>query len=375
LDLEVSDLINYIYSPNGTGKTNVLEAIQCISVGRTLRAEAEIDTVNYHDRDSTVHVSGKFRDDGRDFSHAYGLEVTPIKRKTLLVNKTKTSINDFIGHVPTIWFSPESIKIITSSPRSKRKYFDDVLIQLYPEYNSDLKNYNKSIRHRNKLLQEEFPHPNQIRVWTEQLIKYGAKVIKYRLDFFKKVNEFFLYLDDIHRYKFQIEFLPNIVVDQIFDEDIEHKFREKLRATFSLDQRRGTTNAGPHKDDWNMMIKIEDSLPVGEYASMPVQTEGTTGKLANWQTHEFIRADKFASRGQQRMSLIMLQMVLIRIFEKNLERKPILLLDDIFSELDEENEHILLDFISKNGIQSFITGVDEKHFEGMNNIDLSKLLN
>jgi DNA replication and repair protein RecF len=365
LDLEFTDLINYIYSPNGTGKTNLLEAIQCVSVGKTLRAETENELINFNNtqKDKSLHVSGKFTtSDNLKFAHTYYLEVDKKafeeklikKKKTLLINKSKVSINEFIGRVPSIWFSPESIKIITSSPLNKRKYFDDILIQLYPDYNFHLKSYNRSLKQRNKLLQDDFLNPNQIRIWTEQVIKYGAKIISARRDFFSLLNKYLMNLDEITRYKFQVLFKPNIKISEIFAEDIAHRFREELRKNFEKDKYLKTTSMGPHRDDWQMLINLQP---------------GTFN--LQLKQGEFIQASKFASRGQQRMALIILQMVLIKMFEKNLETKPVMLLDDIFSELDHENEEILLDFITKNNIQSFITGVDKKEFKNIHQQNLS----
>lgn len=351
LDLRFTELITYFYSPNGTGKTNLLETIQCLSVGKSLRATAELDLLNYlEDKNKALHINGRFLDeDGFDSTQTFSVEVEPKKKKTLNINKTKVSINNFVGRAPTIWFSPESIKIINSSPKSKRKYFDDILIQLYPEYLYDLRNYQKALQNRNKLLQDEVVKVGQMRVWTEQLIHYGAKIIKYRENFFNLVNQYFDTLQELPRYKFRIAFEPNIHLNEIFNEDANYTFHETLRERYLLDRRRGTTSCGPHRDEWFMLIKINED-------------------------NGYIRADKFASRGQQRMALIMLQMVLIRIFEQNLTRKPILLLDDIFSELDSENEHLLVNFIKKNTIQSFITGVDKRDIEKIEEMELKNLL-
>jgi DNA replication and repair protein RecF len=351
IDLDCNELISYFYSPNGTGKTNLLEAVQCLSVGKSLRATAEQDLADYQSvKPKSVLVQASLQDeDGLESSQTFAVEFEPKKKKTLLINKTKTSINHYVGRVPSIWFSPESIKIINSSPKSKRKYFDDILIQLYPEYMYDLRYYNKALQNRNKLLQDDVVKLGQMRVWTEQLILYGSKIIKTRQKFFALVNEYFDKLDELPRYKFRVEFEPSITLNEVFDEDAKYNFHEALRERYQSDRRRGTTTCGPHRDDWNMLIQIHEEAG-------------------------YIRADKFASRGQQRMALIMLQMVLIRIFQKNLDRKPILLLDDIFSELDEENEKLLVNFILHNTIQSFITGVDKKEFGTIAEVNLREVM-
>jgi DNA replication and repair protein RecF len=358
-------LISYFYAPNGTGKTNVLEAIQCVTVGKTLRAKTENDIINFaktnEQKRNDVHVFAEFNDQEKlNFTQTYFLEPQATmyeknsirKKKTLLHNKTKVSITDFVGRVPSIWFSPESIKIITSSPLNKREYFDDILIQLYPEYIFNLRYFNRALRQRNKLLQEHNLKPNNIRIWTEQLIEYGSKVIKARQKFFTSLNTIFKDIDYISRYKFYIKYEPNVLVNEIFDEDVTYRYRDDLRKCFDIDKYRATTSSGPHRDDWHLLIKIEEKE----------------------HDNNFIRADKFASRGQQRMALIVLQLALIKLFEKTLDKKPILLLDDIFSELDEENEKILMDIVEHNQIQSFITGVEKKDFHNIKGYDLRELM-
>jgi len=360
LDLDFESLITYIHAPNGTGKTNILEAIQCLSIGKSLRAKTETELFSLSQEPNQpqhIYIHGNFQDqDNLEFTQTYSLERDILndvrKRKTLLINKTKTSINTYIGRVPSIWFSPESIKIIDSSPRSKRKYFDDILIQLYPEYIFDLRNYEKSLKHRNKLLSEHQNSPNQIRIWTEQVIKYGNKIMEFRKNFFRILNEHFEKLSHIHRYRFKIDFQPNIKTDDVFLEDLEYTFRDELRKSYERDKLLCTTTVGPHKDDWYMLIDIQ----------------------ANETRQNFIRADSFASRGQQRMALIVLQIVLITIFQEHQDKKPILLLDDIFSELDIENEKILVDYITQENIQAFITGVFPKNFKDIKEYNLLDIL-
>lgn len=352
LDVEIHDQLNYIYSPNGTGKTNLLEAIQVVTIGKSLRSGSQTDVTPLTKPEITTKITGEFADEDKLISkQSFELINTPKRQRLLKINNNPSTTANFLGRVPSIWFSPENIKIINSSPLQKRKYFDDVLIQLYPKYHLHLRNYNRCLKQRNKVLQDKNPNRTQIRVWTEQLIDYGSKLLEDRKRFFQEINEEFNNLEDFPRYKFQIEYEPNIQTSEIFEEDVEYKFRTILQSTYQKDLFNQSTTAGPHKDTWNLLIQI---LP----------------------NKEFIRADKFASRGQQRVSLIMLQMVLIKIFTKVRETKPIMLLDDIFSELDEENENLLLDFISHHKIQCFITGVNKlkKKKSKIKQINLSEIL-
>ena len=349
--------IYYFFAPNGTGKTNLLEAIQVLTVGKSLRSKSEIDTLPFSDLVKKLQIQGDFEDEDEiSFKQKVELEFEPKKKKSLFLNKNKISSTEYLGRTPSIWFSPESIKIISSSPLNKRKYFDDILSQLFADYAYHLRAYNRSLKQRNRVLQNEILDKNQIKVWSENLITHGAKVIEERKKFFEKVNEGFAELKNFPRYKFEIEEIPNIKLNSIFNEDPEYKFRTELLNSYQKDLLLKTTSVGPHKDDWDLKIKILE----------------TSKKSSSKSKQDFISAERFASRGQQRMALIILQIVLINIFIKLKNIVPILLLDDIFSELDKENEKILLDFIHEKEIQTFITGVHEIGDEKIEQIDLSK---
>ncbi|MFW5719648.1 MAG: DNA replication/repair protein RecF [Candidatus Dojkabacteria bacterium] len=354
LKLDFDAHINYFYAPNGTGKTNVLEAIQCISLGKTLRAGLETEVVPHastsDDLREGTQVLGIFEDaDKIDFSHSYKIFTYPKRTKLLEIHKNRVKIHDFLGKVPSIWFSPESMQIVTASPRSKRTYFDEIMMQLFPGYLHDLRNYNRALSQRNRLLQDYPVRPELIRVWTEQLIQYGANLMSSRKKFFSMVNEQLQMLDSISRYRFQVQVSPDVHIHEIFDEDAAYAFRKELREHYSTDLAKRVTIRGPHKDTWNLLIRINEESG-------------------------YIDASRYASRGQQRMALIILQLVVVGLVERVLGRKPILLLDDIFSELDEENTSILIDFIKRNNIQCIITGVDHMQLEGAAVLDLENVI-
>lgn len=347
LDINCQNNITYFYSPNGTGKTNLLEAIQCLTVGKSLRSKSENDIFNFDKKNGKVLVSGNINDEDEIKSkHEYILSNTPKRIKELKINNNKVSINSFIGRSPSIWFSPESIKIINTSALNKRKYFDDILVQLYPEYFFNLKSYNRSLKQRNKILQNDKIDKSSIRVWTEELINFGSKLVKQRQSFYKLLNDEFDKLNEIERYKFKILPEPSIKLNDLFDEDANYRFLNDLQNNYKKDLEMRSTTVGPHKDNWQILIKIKPKK-------------------------EYIHADRFASRGQQRMSLIVLQLVLINIFIKQKSVTPIMLLDDIFSELDNQNEKILIEFLTHNKIQTFITGVNKLKDKKINQIDLS----
>lgn len=324
--------IIFFSSPNGTGKTNLLEAILCLCMGKSSRAASESELFNLK-VPQEVLVQGHVIDESNLQSKTiFNLKLKPRKTKQLFKNQTKVSINNYLGVVPVIWFGPEDIRIISTSPTGKRKYIDEIFIQLSKEYYQNLKNYEKALRNRNKMLQLEIYSGSEFQAWTTQLVKYGVKLIELRQKFFALINEELGKISHKGRYTFQIKYIPSIIKDEIFDEDLSFRFSDTLSRNQFHELQKKSTLIGPHKDDWELRIDIQKN-------------------------GGFIDAASFASRGQQRVGLVTLQFAFIEVFRKVKECKPILLLDDIFSELDDENKKKLLDFIQANQIQTFMTGV------------------
>ncbi len=341
--------INYFFAPNGTGKTNLLESIQALTIGKTLRTTREKDIIPLNFDLQYIDVTGKILDeDNINFTQSYRIHLQPKITKELIVNNNKLPLSQYLGRVPSIWFGPENIRIINSSPVNKRNFIDNILIQLYPKYQYCLRRYNKALKHRNKLLQELTIDKHQIDIWTEQLVIYGSEIIRYRKFFFQVMNEKLNQLT-FSRYRFKIKSIPSIQLDPIFDEDIEYKLGADLYENYTQDLHKKTTTVGPHKDYWDLFIQIN-------------------------QNHTWLNASRYASRGQQRVALIILFMSLIQIFQEIRNLKPIMLLDDIFSELDDENIQLLKNFILDNQVQTFITGVAPLPQTNINQINLYELL-
>ncbi len=212
---EFSKDINYFFAPNGTGKTNLLESIQALTIGKTLRATREKDIIPFNFDMQYIDVTGKILDeDNINFTQSYRIYVQPKITKELIVNNNKVRLSQYLGRVPSVWFGPENIRIINSSPVNKRNFIDNILIQLYPKYQYCIRRYNKALKHRNKLLQEITIDQNQIDIWTEQLVIYGSEIIRYRKLFFQLMNE---KLNQVafSRYRFKIKFISSIQLDPI----------------------------------------------------------------------------------------------------------------------------------------------------------------
>lgn len=370
VDLDISSTITYVYGANGSGKTNLLESIRCLSLGKSPRAKRECDLINYSNKTFPAMLGCRYESDDEVLNEnefilkcSEGSSKTK-KSKELKINQDKIGITKYVGNLTSIWFSPESIKILNSSPSRRRSYIDTVISQFLPEYLNFLRRYNRSLRSRNRILSgQEGIDKSTLDAWTWQVIQSSARVSLMRLKFFTQLN---LILDEsCHstRYKYKVKYIskgtPIEVKECVKDSlpinsntisDVENYLLEQHLLVKNLEVEKGKTLFGSHYDDWILDIKSSDE----DY---------------------FHDSSAFASRGEQRMSLIYLQFAFVDLFRMYNNQGTVLLLDDIYSELDEENKQILTKFILKNKIQSFITGVEEKKFgKDYNTMKINEIL-
>jgi len=321
LAIDTNSEVVYIYGNNGLGKTNILEAIYLISTSKSLRSEYDKDLINH--QKSFLRVKSTFEQD----LDKKDLEITIEKRnefqntsnKKTYINGINKSLTVFAGNIKSVIFTPNDLEILTASPSNRRKYLDSIFYQYSSLYKNSILDYTKSLKQRNKLLQmisETGVGRDQLPFWNHKLIIEGNNIQKEREKFFDYAN---LHKDQI------IEDLEIKNFSLKFDYRKSEISEERLLKYASAEVASQTTLVGPHKDDFEIFLnnyKISD----------------------------------FGSRGQQRMGILILkQLELNFLFEKTGFR-PILLLDDIFSELDDKNKHAILKIIPNQ--QTFITSVD-----------------
>jgi DNA replication and repair protein RecF len=292
--------INIIIGPNGAGKTNVLEAIYLLASSKSNRARFDKDLINHGKNFCTVN--GVVYINNEDFELEVQIKADPnfdnSSSKTVKINKVSKSQKNFNDMLNAVFFTPQDIDIITGSPSDRRRYLDQVIAQVDYGYKRDLASYIKSLRQRNKILElmcEENKGYDQIDFWTEQVLLYGQRIQEKREEFFEFVSEELR--KDNNLLKKGLEFI--YTKNEISMERLE-KYRNKEIML-------KTTMVGPHRDDF--IIKL-DEYDISE----------------------------FGSRGQQRSALLALKVLEIIFKEKSAGERPILLLDDIFSELDEKHK-------------------------------------
>jgi DNA replication and repair protein RecF len=248
------------------------------------------------------------------------------KSKGIAINGQRIKkASELIGLLHIVFFSPEDLGIVKNGPAERRRFMDMELCQLDASYLHNLNQYNKTVENRNRLLRDMYQFPDlqdTLSRWDDQLINYGRQIIESRRGFISDLNEI---VGDIHsklsgnREHLTILYEPNTEADE---------FEEKLRRSRERDIHMKSTTVGPHRDDFSFMDRDTDLR-------------------------------RYGSQGQQRTCALSLKLSEIDLVKKVIGHRPVLMMDDVLSELDSGRQNYLLSTIG--GIQTFITctGLDE----------------
>ena len=322
LALEFDPSTNIFYGDNAQGKTNILESVYMCSTTKSHRGTKDRDMIRFGEEES--HIEAVVEKSG--ITYQIDMHLKKNSPKGIAINKVPIrKASELFGIVNIVFFSPEDLNIIKNGPAERRRFIDLELSQLDKVYLNNLANYNRIVNQRNHLLKDIYHQEDLIEtldIWDLQLIEYGTKIIERRKKFIEQVNEI---ISDIHKKltgnKEQIELVyePNTGIFTL---------EQALKRSRERDLKMKSTSAGPHRDDICFLNKDID-----------------------------IR--KFGSQGQQRTAALSLKLSEIELVKRITKDKPVLLLDDVLSELDKHRQNYLLDSI--NDIQTLITctGVDE----------------
>ena len=324
LSINLSDGINILYGDNAQGKTNILESIYLCGTTKSHRGSKDKEIIKFDEEESHIKIIIK----RNDVPCRIDMHLKNSKSKGIAVNgiPIKKS-SELFGIMNVIFFSPEDLSIIKNGPSERRRFIDMELCQLDKFYLHNLSNYNKVIIQRNKLLKEIYFNYDKslmdtIDIWNLKLAEYGNKIIKRREEFINQLNDI---INKIH-FKLsggletiEIKYEPNVSSENIY---------EKISKSTERDLRMKSTSVGPHRDDLGFFI-------------------------------ENIDIRKYGSQGQQRTAALSLKMSEIELVKNITNDTPILLLDDVMSELDSNRQNQLLS--SLDGIQTIVTctGLDE----------------
>ena len=322
LSLTLDPGINIFYGANAQGKTNILEAVYLAGTSKSHRGTRDRDMIRMGE--SEAHI--RMHVDKNDSDYRIDMHLRKNKSKGIAIGGIPIRrAGELFGIVNIVFFSPEDLNIIKNGPSERRRLVDRILCEIDRIYMSDLTQYGKCLNQRNRLLHDLYFNPSlesELPVWDEQLVNYGCRIIAKREEFVRMLEDI---ASEIHmeltgeKEKLTLVYEPNVTVEE---------FADKVARSRDADRKIKSTTVGPHRDD--VCIKVND---------MDLRLYG--------------------SQGQQRTTAISLKLSEIRIIEERIRNKPVLLLDDVLSELDRDRQNYLLGNI--RDIQTLITctGLDE----------------
>ena len=322
LSLQLDSGTNILYGDNAQGKTNILEAAYLSGTTKSHKGSKDREIIRFGCEEA--HVRTVVEKNTKEYQ--IDMHLRKNGSKGVAVNKIPIKrANELFGILNIVFFSPEDLNIIKNGPAERRHFMDMEICQLDRIYLSDLANYNKVLLQRGKLLKEIYDKPDlksTLPIWDMQLLDYGKRIIRRRAAFLAEMNEI---IADIHsrisggKEKMVLRYEPSVS---------EKTFELELLSAQERDLRLGQTTVGPHRDDILFSVNGID-----------------------------IR--KFGSQGQQRTAALSLKLSEIDLVRKSINNTPVLLLDDVLSELDSNRQQFLLNSISD--IQTIITctGLEE----------------
>ena len=322
LELNFDKATNIFYGNNAQGKTNILEAIYLCGTTKSHKGSKDKEIIRFGEEES--HIRMNVKKDG--MSYKIDMHLKKNKAKGVAINGLPIrKARELFGIVNLVFFSPEDLNIIKSGPGERRRFMDMELCQLDPLYLTDLAGYNHIVNQRNKLLKEL--HVNSrlldtLDIWDMQMVQYGIRVIQKRQEFVEELNRV---IQEIHR---------NLTgglehLEVIYEPSTEQEnFEETLFRNRDRDIRMKMTSSGPYRDDLCLMA---DGIDIRKYGS----------------------------QGQQRTAALSLKLSEIYLVKNKIKDTPVLLLDDVLSELDSSRQTCLLDSI--HDIQTMVTctGLDD----------------
>ena len=322
------DGINVITGANGQGKTSVLEAIALFALGKSVRARQDGDVIQFGQPSAQLRIGIK----GKNQINQLAVKITD-KGKQIAVNHVrKGSIMDLIGKFQMVLFTPDDLDMIKGSPDGRRKFLNQYMAQIPGDLIQNVRTYQRLLIQRNLLLkQRQF---SAVPTWDESLSEIGAKITYDRGIFVEKISDF-------AKRRYQqlatdeevLDILYRPSVEGITLSDIAKQMAEGLMKNFAKDKEKGFTSIGPHRDE--LIFSIEDRP-----------------------------AARYASQGQIRSAVLAVKIALMDYFQTMTGEYPVLLLDDVLSELDAHRRSALMGMIQKT--QTIMTVSDWRDVQGIN---------
>lgn len=339
VSLDFDDSLNIFIGDNAQGKTNIIESIYTLLRGSSYRTKDEYNLINWHEKQS--YLLGEAEKEREHFQ--INILLQNIDKLDLLTKRIKKIIKVNKKYQRRAWlkekfypviFTPEDLQIIKSTPSIRRKFLDEIIINLTPVYEQYLKDYNRVLYQRNVLLKTE-RNKNSIdkhlSIWDKKIVELGTLIIRHRIKVLQLINK---KVKDIHQLltknkeTLKLKYNSNVLTSFTEDkQEIEAMFQEILENNKEKDYRLKMTTVGPHRDDYSIM---SNSVNLGIYGS----------------------------QGQQRTAVLALKIAELEMIKEKDQEYPPLLLDDVLSELDSYRKLFLIQLIKERPLQTFITSID-----------------
>lgn len=344
LDIEFNENKNIFYGYNAQGKTNILEALYFTACSRSHRTKKDKELIMWGKQECLIRtwIKKGFLDVeidikiNKDFKKEIKINNNPVKR-----------VGELMGILNVVMFSPEDLKLIKEGPAERRRFIDITNSQLKPSYFYNLQKYFKIIRQRNTLLRNIKNNKkllDTLSVWNNNLVETGSKIMYYRNEYFKKMSFF---VKDIHKKianeEISIKYIPSVNVEDLSNmESIKKYLLSEIDKNIEKDIHTETTSIGPHRDNFEIFI---DNVNIKTYGS----------------------------QGQQRTAILSLKLAEVKLFKEEIGEYPVLLLDDVMSELDEKRQKFILDYLQD--MQIFLTCTNNKEDYKRENSSFYKVVN
>ena len=322
LSIKFDPGVNFLYGDNAQGKTNILEAVYLCSTSRSYKGSKDRELIYFGESEAHLRLTVK----KKYISHKIDLHIRKNSTKGVAIDGFPIrKASELLGYLKIVLFSPEDLLIVKNGPSDRRRFIDRELCQINAVYMKNLANYNKILNQRNKLLKDisfNKKLKDTLDVWDEQLIETGKKIISDRKEFLYKMTGI---MKPIHQKitgnheDILLKYEPNCD---------EEKFSDQLFLNRDRDLALAQTSCGPHRDDFSIMSNDIDLR-------------------------------KFGSQGQQRSAALSLKLSEIQMIKKETNETPVLLLDDVFSELDIHRQEYLLSEIKETQNMLTGTGLDD----------------
>jgi len=338
LELQTDSQVNLLVGPNAQGKTNLLEAIFVLALTKSHRTSKDKELIGWQSTDARIRgeVEKKYGPVTLD------LTLAAQGKKARINGLEQRKLSDFVGALNVVMFAPEDLEIVKGTPGIRRRFLDMEIGQVQPGYLHTLGQYSKVLVQRNNYLKSAYPGGVQqamLDVWNTQLADYGVKIMKKRQSFIHKLQK---WAEQIHAgitagtEELTILYCPSFETGVLEEESVLfEQFMIRLNQVKDQELRRGITLVGPHRDDISFFINGKE-------------------------------AQVYGSQGQQRTTALSLKLAELELIHEEIGEYPLLLLDDVLSELDQNRQTQLIETF-QNKVQTFITTT------GLESVNISKL--